>query len=206
YFYDSAYESGYTAGTTTTDTTGPKEASFDGQKAYFVGKDPANPEVGDVRVTYEIVRPGTVSIIAKQSDDSFKPYKTKAGKTIEMLSIGDQDAEQMFDAAISGNKALTWGLRVFCFILMLIAVNMIFKPLSVLADPIPLLGDIAQFGIGLISFVIALALTLVAVAIAWFVYRPVLSIVLIALAVAAVYGMKQMKAGKSAVVRPTPKA
>lgn len=146
---------------------------------YYLGDDPDSPETGDIRITYEVAGPSTVSIVAKQSGNSFTPYMTKVGRELEMLSVGSYSAEEMFKKAETQNKIFTWVLRFVGFIVMGIGFSMIFGPLSVLADVIPLLGDLVGLGTGLISFALSVAISLITIAIGWIFYRPLLGIILI---------------------------
>ena len=65
------------------------------------------------------------------------------------------------------------------------------RPLSILGSVVPFIGNIIGMGTGLISFVLAGAISLVVVAIAWIVVRPVLGITLLVLAIgASIYSRK----------------
>lgn len=68
---------------------------------------------------------------------------------------------------------------------MLVGVTLILKPLSVAADVIPFLGNIVGAGTGILSFLIAAPFAFLTVALAWLLYRPVISISLLILAAAA---------------------
>jgi hypothetical protein len=89
----------------------------------------------------------------------------------------------MIREAQQSNRILTWLLRLGGFLLMFIGFTLVFKPLSVTADVLPILGSIVGAGTGLVAFLLAAALSLVTIAVAWFVYRPVLGVILIAVAV-----------------------
>ena len=138
--------------------------------------------IGDMRVTFRVIYPHDVSIIAKQKGDSFIDYTAKNGKKVDMLSDGVKDAAEMFAAARSANTVLTWLVRVGGFLLMFIDLSMVLKPLSVLADVLPILGDIVEMGTGLVAGLAALVCSLVTIAVAWLFYRPVLGIALLAAA------------------------
>ena len=73
---------------------------------------------------------------------------------------------------------------------MLVGLNLILKPLPVLADVLPILGDILRVGTGIIAFLSAAILSLVTVAIAWVVYRPLLGIALLVLAAGLAIAVK----------------
>ena len=76
---------------------------------------------------------------------------------------------------------------------------MVVRPLSVLGDVLPGLGTIIGWGTGLVAGVVALVCSLVTIAIAWIVYRPVLGVLLLIAAGAVVYLTWKKKRGKAAV-------
>ncbi len=157
------------------------------QGKIYLGANPAQPQIGDVRVTFRVVPPGEVSLLAEQSGDSFQAYRTKAGGTIEMIKSGRHDAGAMFAAAHAENTFLTWILRVVGFFLVWIGFSLVLAPLSVLADVVPLLGNLVGTVTGFVTFLLALAVSAVVIAVAWIFFRPFLAILLLAVAAAAVF-------------------
>ncbi|MBJ7258384.1 MAG: TMEM43 family protein [Chthoniobacterales bacterium] len=160
----------------------------------YLGANPAQPKIGDARIKFSVVKPGPVSLVAAQAGDSFAAYRTKAGGTIAMITAGEVSAQQMFEDAISQNTLVTWLVRLGGFILLWIGFALLFAPLSVLADVIPLLGSLVGAATGLIAFLLALAVALTVIAIAWVFFRPLLGITLLVLAVvAAVFGFRAFR-------------
>ena len=171
------------------DASDPSAADQDAedQDAAMPDAAPANePTIGDVRVTIEIIRPQEISLIAQQSGESFQPYQTKAGRQLSMLRMGTVSAESMFEQAISGNRFLTWVLRVVGFIVMFLGVLLVFRPLSVVADVVPMIGGLLQLGVALVALLIAAPLALITIAVAWIVFRPLFALALLALAIGIV--------------------
>lgn len=157
----------------------------------YLGADPAQPQVGDVRLKFEIVEPGPVSLVAAQNGNSFSAYKTKAGDSLAMIAAGRVSAQKMFEDALSENALLTWFLRLGGFVLLWVGFSLLFAPLSVLADVVPLFGKLVGAATGLIAFLLALALALTVIALAWLFFRPLLGITLLVLAVvAAIFGFR----------------
>ncbi len=155
--------------------------------------------MGDVRVKFKLVKPGDVSIVSRQMGDTFEPYQTKAGGTIELLENGVFSADTMFKSAQKSNRVLTWILRFVGFLLMFIGLNMIFKPLSVIADVVPFIGSIVGVGTGIIAFLISLVFSLLTIAIAWIFYRPILGVsLLVVVVVLIVLTMGKLKSAKPA--------
>ena len=98
---------------------------------------------------------------------------------------GLHSAEEMFASAHSANRLLCWILRLVGFILIYSGFQMIFKPIAILVSFLPFLERLVGAGTSLISFLLALPITLVVIALAWLFYRPVLAIFLIAIVIAS---------------------
>ena len=149
---------------------------------YYRGTDPHSPRVGDVRITYEVVQPLAVSVVAVQRGSSFEAFQTKSGTSVLLLQAGTLTANDMFKTARTSNAWLTWILRGVGFLVMLIGLALVFRPLAVVGSVIPLAGRLLSAGIGIVAFLVAFALSLVTIAVAWFAYRPLLAIGLLAAA------------------------
>ncbi len=162
---------------------------------YYFGTDPSNPKIGDLRITFSVVKPHQVTIIAQQTGSTFQPYQTKAGDALSMLQSGSHSSKDMFDSAQSSNTMMTWVFRLLGFIMMFIGVKMIFEPLVVVADVVPFFGDVLSYGTGMFAFAIAGFFALLTIAIAWFAYRPLLSIGLLAIAGGIIFMVKKSTGG-----------
>src|SRR5216684_1809447 len=175
---------------------------------FYQGEDPATPKVGDVRVSFQVVNPTTVSLVGVQTGQSFTPYQTATGTTILLVEEGSLTAPQMFKKAQDANTFMTWLIRLGGFFLMFLGIFMLFRPIVVFADVVPLFGTMLGAGIGLFAFLGAAILSFITIAIAWVVYRPVIGITMLVLAAAAFYwllsvGMKK-KAARAAAMVPSP--
>lgn len=153
----------------------------------YLGKDPATPSVGDLKVRFAVVPEQTISLVAAQVQNSFQPYQTEAGGTINLLKSGTFTSAAMIQAAQESNKALTWALRGVGLLLMFIGFNLLMGPLSVLADVVPFIGNIVETGTVIIALMLTAVGGLITIAVAWFVFRPVLAISLLAVSVAVIY-------------------
>ena len=74
-------------------------------------KNPAKPEVGDLRVTWTRVPEQVVSVVGLQHNGTVEPYATSNGREIALLERGEVAAAKMFQSAQSRNSQLTWLLR-----------------------------------------------------------------------------------------------
>lgn len=161
----------------------PLKAYNDG---FYLGKDPQEPAVGDLKVTFQVVKAGPVSVIARQIGQTFEPYTVGKLGTIDLLEEGTVSAESMFASEQSSNRIITWIVRVAGFAMMFFGILLLGSPLAVLGDVIPFIGSIVGAGLGLLALVIAAPLTLITVAIAWIAVRPMVGIPLLVLAVVGI--------------------
>jgi tetratricopeptide (TPR) repeat protein len=175
---------------------------------YYLGRSPGSPEIGDSRIHFEVVKPTTISLVAKQVGNTFSPYQTQAGGSIELLKIGTYSADALFQKAHTENKILTWILRGAGFMVMLIGLGLVLRPLSVVADVIPIFASIVGAGTGIVAFLLAAALSLITVAVAWVTFRPLLGGALLAGAAAMILGGRFISKRRSGAVpessSPTP--
>lgn len=174
-----------------------------GQNLYYAGKDPASPAIGDARVRFEAVRPATVSLVARQAGDSFEGYMAKAGGTVDLLEYGVQSADSMFQAAQAANTTLTWILRAGGFLVMFLGLLMVFKPISVFGDVIPIVGTLLGAGLAIFAGTVAAALSLTTIAISWLFFRPLVGIALLLLAGGAVAGLTYLAAQRKRALATT---
>ncbi len=172
----------------------------------YLGGNPASPQVGDVRINFRYVEPGTVSVVAAQRGGALEPYRASTGGTIELLADDYVAADGMIETAQEANRTLTWILRGLGFLLVWFGLKTIFKPLSVLADVVPAFGRLVAAGTGWVAFMIAACMSLCIIALAWFYYRPGLTILLLAAAGVAVFAVARAfkKAGRSQAATPPP--
>ena len=153
---------------------------------FYIGGDPASPQVGDLRVSFAAVTPTEVSVIAQQTGSTFAPYKAKAGGTIELIVPGVKTAEEMILAAEESNTLVTWILRALGFLVAFVGLSAVLKPISVLSDVVPVIGKVVSAGTGFIALLLAAALSLTVGSIAWVFYRPLVGLAILAVVVAIV--------------------
>ncbi len=170
---------------------------------YYMGENPAQPQIGDLKISFEIVVPSMVSIIAKQVNSTFGSYTTKIGGEIELFEYGNISAENMFKHEQEFNVMVTWLLRLVGFLTMFIGLNLIFGVLRTLAAVVPFIANIVGFIGGLVTFLLAMILSLITIAIAWFVYRPLLGIALLIIAGSLLYFLKFAGAEETIAITET---
>ena len=154
---------------------------------FYIGENPGDPRIGDLRITFSVVNPTNVSIISEQTGATFRPYTAKSvSGSIERLEIGNHGVDEMFKHMEDENTAMTWLLRLAGLVLMAVGIGLILKPLVVLADVIPFLGGIVGAGTWFIAFLLAAFFSFATISIAWVFYRPAWGIALAI--IAAIFG------------------
>jgi len=157
---------------------------------YYIGKNPVTPQIGDMRIKFEVVLPTTISVVAKQSGSELTPYTTKVGGDIELFEYGAVTAEQMFKRAKQFNNILTWALRFVGFSMMFFGLMMIFNLLRTLSAFLPFVASIVELISGIVAFIISLTLSIMTISFAWIYHRPLIGILLFLLAVSILFLLK----------------
>ncbi|MBW3698480.1 hypothetical protein EK599_22645 [Vibrio sp. T187] len=126
---------------------------------YYIGESPNHPQIGDMQVNFYAVEPALVSVIAQQVGNTFQKYSTNARGSLYLLAYGSESADSMFNEARKENDLWKWLGRLLGAVVMGIGISLIFKPIVILADFIPVLGYLVQGGFSVISFIISLVIT-----------------------------------------------
>ena len=172
----------------------------------YIGRNPNVPEVGDVRITFTKDMPSKVSLIAKVIGDTFTYYKAKNGYKLDLLYMGENTAEEMFDSEHATNKMILWLLRILGVIIIIAGLRSIVSIVPTLLKVLPFLGGIVETGLGLVCGIIGIVWSLIVIAVAWLRYRPILGISLLVLAGLLIFWLirrsRKKKAAKADIPEP----
>ncbi len=146
---------------------------------FYFGAAPSRPTVGDIRVSFDVVYPGPVSVIAQQAGTGTRGYQTEAGDTLAMLQTGNHSADEMFSMAQSANATMTWILRGLGYFMMFMGLSALFRPFALLAGVVPIFGRAVSLFAALVAGVVAFMFWFVTVGVAWLFVRPVLGVALL---------------------------
>lgn len=170
----------------------------------YIGNDPVNPVVGDMRISFTAVAPGIISVIAKQTGDTLQPYKTKTGSMIELVASGEKSADELFTAAEEANSLMTWTFRGLGLVMMWLGLMLIAGPLSMILAVIPGLRGLAEGAYGIAALLLTLVLGGGTIALAWLFYRPFVSIGIIVGAILLGFLVKKYLFKKKPQDNPAP--
>jgi hypothetical protein len=164
------------------------------------------PEIGDLRISYK-------SIPVESQVTVFGAYKATSPQSIEPYTAQQslKDSETFYHMRY-GNQAdatealgeeftfMLWALRISGFIAMLIGFNMILSPIKALLGYIPIVGQIGNFALAAISFVVVVVLYTVTLLIAIVAHNPVaLVVTAISIIIIAAFITKKFVARKELV-------
>lgn len=176
-----------------------------GSNQIYLGKDPSKPQIGDVRISYYKCSPTKCSLIAKVKGNTFARYKAKNGKMFAMVEKGVRDSDEMIQGAKDANSFWTWVLRIFGLFLLYTALRMLLGFPEMLLKVVPFLSTILGIGVGIVCFLITVIWGGLIIALAWFFYRPILSICILAVVGAAGFGLWKYKKSKAPAAPAEPK-
>ncbi|MDX2174237.1 MAG: TMEM43 family protein [Bacteroidota bacterium] len=183
------------------DSIQSKTAIINSNYIYVGSKNISSPKIGDLRISYSVIYPKQISIVATQIDNTFEEYIASNDKEVELLQEGTVSAEKMFKSAIEGNNFKTKLFRFLGFLLIFIGLRGIFKPLVVVANIVPFVGSILSTGVGIACFAVALPLSLLIIALAWLAYRPMVAGILVASAIVIILLLKQRGNKKKTITK-----
>lgn len=141
---------------------------------FYHGAAPETPEVGDIRISWEVIDVQPVSVVAAQIGTVLAPFRGQDGRTIELVDLGTRSAGDMFQEAKNASRTLTWILRGVGFVAMVIGVALLAAPLAWLASVLPFLEGVVDAAAVFVAVIVSVPLTLATIAVAWMAHRPLL--------------------------------
>lgn len=156
---------------------------------FFIGEDPKNPEIGDMRIEFHSAGPLTVTVVARQAGNLLLPYPVGGG----VLRIGSHGIDGMFPQALRRSVLLIWGFRLGGFVAMFAGLVLVLIPILRRKAAGPFVRAMsAKADPFLLAFLMAPALSFGAIAAVWFAARPVLAGVLIGAALVFLLGLRML--------------
>lgn len=144
-----------------------------------------SPQIGDIRISYHILRPGfDGTIFGKLSGSKIDPYFDQDGNNLYRLFIGTRD--QAISTLHTEYTTLLWILRLVGFLLMWFGLSALFGPISVLLDFLPIFGAISRSVIGIATFLVAFVLTIVTILVSMIAHSLIALIIALVITVGAI--------------------
>ncbi|GMU42935.1 MAG: TMEM43 family protein [Xanthomonadales bacterium] len=159
----------------------------------YRGNNPSAPQIGDLRIQYTAVPAQAASLVAQADGEGFKAWTSPVGTEIYLVESGSKTAAALVASAQSTNSMVGWLLRLVGFVMLWVAFGLMLNPLRTLAAVLPFLARIVGALSGFVAFLLAAVVAVVTIAIAWLAVRPVLSVSLIAAAIAVAWLLKRYR-------------
>lgn len=160
---------------------------------YYTSKNPYNPKVGDIRITYSYVPSGApISVIGKQNSDNSISKFIKKKTSCYIQYDGTYTLNGMLEKFKQDNKNTTNILRIIGFIFMLVGFAVITAPINTIASIVPILNGFVNLCSIAVVLLLSLAVSLTTIAIAWFAFRPILSGILLIVTIAIFIYIKRI--------------
>src|SRR5262249_5768789 len=77
----------------------------------YLGSDPAHPQIGDIRISWRIAKPGPVGLIGRQAGTDFVDFRTGDGPLL-LARSGTLSAVEMFKVERRDRSIWTWTIRL----------------------------------------------------------------------------------------------
>ncbi len=139
-----------------------------------------SPQIGDVRISYNILNPGDYSVMATQvksdskSNPSFQEFSASNGKTKFLIEKGILTPKSMLKSAEDSAKTMTMILRFVGFLVMAFGIGLVLNPFATLLDVLPIFGSLGRGAIGIFSVVVAGTLSTITIIVAMIAHNPLL--------------------------------
>ena len=167
----------------------------------YLSGNATTPMAGEVRVGFKVVPQQAISVVAEQSGGGLRPFDALGGDVIALVGAGEQPPAALFATAKAGNELFAWMFRLVGWIFLVVGLALIGRPLVVVADVVPAIGNILRLGVLLFALAVGTALALAVIALAWMAARPALALGLAVVALAIVL-LAHRRGGMVAVKRP----
>jgi hypothetical protein len=128
------------------------------------------PEVGDVRISFDIIPPSTISAMGAQNGNQLTQY-SRDDNNISYLNYGTLTINDMIKAGEEDNASTTLALRITGTIMMIISFFLILRPIAIMGKPIPLVSSLLSIGTNLLSLVLGLSLSASVIGTSWLFYK-----------------------------------
>lgn len=164
----------------------------------FLANNQNGTQVGSLRVSYQLLQEGTASFVGRQTADGIEPYKARNGRDFLLAANGTRTTDEMFETAQQDNAILTWILRAVGLFVMFIGFSSLFAPVTLLASYVPLLGSLVSGALGLVAAAATAILGPAVIAVAWFAYRPLVSIIVLVIGFGLAFGFRILRQRRQA--------
>ena len=167
----------------------------------FFGRDPAKPEIGDMRVTFTALESTPVSLLANVSGNTFAHYIASNSMEFHQFSMGEVSQEGLFVNANTENAYFIWFMRGLALLFLTLAFRRFRDSKYGYFRKYKSARDAFRPEPSFANLLIALAWMLLIIAVVWLRYRTTVGIILgfIALVLGCVVSLRGRIQRKKAI-------
>ena len=169
--------------------------AFRGEGSAFLTGSATRPEIGDVRVRFNAVAVGEISVLAGLDGSTLRPWTAANSGVVAFAEPGLRTAGQLLAYGYRSNALHTWLVRAVGTLGIVVGFSIL---LGHIARRVPPLADLQAKMKGPIAVTLALAWALAIIAIAWVIFRPLLSLGLVVASAVLFLGLRAFKAHRPA--------
>jgi hypothetical protein len=175
----------------------PYGARLDQGFLYIGEHSVAAPSVGDLRMRYEVLRPGALAtLFGDQHGAQVAPHALPHGSFYRLLPGGRDNA--IATLAVE-HRVVTWLLRLLGLFLLYMGLNLAAAPVSAMFDVVPLLGRASRALVAAVTLPAALGLAVATITLSRLVHGPrsALVVVLVIVVFAVLFARRRRRQGRS---------
>jgi len=156
----------------------------------YVGQDPAQPHVGDLRVRFERTPFTPVTVVGAQRGSEIATWTAPSGRELPPhLNLGSEDADDAASDITDVNTPLTWALRTLGWLLVWLGLWLILRR-AMGTERFVRLSRMLEAGAIVPALALATPLCVLVVGGLWTAHRPVMGGLLLTLgAVLSIFGV-----------------
>lgn len=141
---------------------------------YLVERDGAlqSPRIGDLRISYNVVPNNIgVTLFGKVEGTQLVPFEAKGTTLYRAFTM---NREQAISTMNTEYLTMLWLFRLGGFLMMWIGLCACFSPLNTLLNLVPVVGQVSQFLVAVVMFIVALTLSATTILIGLVMHNPLL--------------------------------
>ena len=151
-------------------------------KYYYTSADPANPQIGDLRISFVYSPVNKGSILSMQSYDSFIAYTANSGITYNRFIGRIVNKGYMIQLISSDSDLLRWELRLSLMVMLFFLMLVTFRPVTKYTERIKFFGRIDLSYLIILCVLFTITVYSLEAALVWLIYSPIVSLVLLLIA------------------------
>lgn len=143
------------------------------QGQIYLGQNPKEPRIGDLKISYHIAKAGKYSLIGEQKMSAIEPFLSEKKMVIAVVKKGKYKPRELITLEKKELSNLSWIFRGIFLCFYILFIYLIFKPTAVLADVIPWFGEVTRLKVFCQAVVLGLFFSITTILVGKFYFEPI---------------------------------